>query len=87
MNPVALPLAAIVVMLWIIWSDSVRRRRLSPIFYIARTILFLTMAGVLLYNLISDPAVYPGGAGAVMIAAVAVGLVGAGYFVRRAMRS
>jgi len=86
MNPVTLTLAAIVVMLWIIWSDSVRRRRLSPIFSIARAILFLAMAGVLLYNLITYPAAYPGGARAVMIAAVTVGIVGAGYFVRRAMR-
>lgn len=83
MNPVTLPLAAIVVMLWMIWSDSMRRRPYARIFYAARAVLFLIVTGVLFYNLLSHPGAYPGGARAVVIAAMAVGLVGTGYFVRR----
>lgn len=84
MSPIALPLAAIVVMLWLIWSDSLRRRRLAPLFYIARAFLFLIAGGVLLYNVINYPAAYPGETRLLAYSAVLVSVVGIAYFVRRA---
>lgn len=81
MNPVVLPVAAIVVMLWILWSDSLRRRPAPRFFYVLRVLIFLLMTGLLIYNLTLGA--YPDAVRWIAIFAAVVGLVGAGYFVRR----
>ena len=81
MNPVVLPTAAIVVMLWIIWSDSIRRKPAPRFFYIARVLIFLLVTGLLIYNLFLGA--YPGAVRWIALSAALVGLIGAGYFVRR----
>lgn len=83
MNPATMAIAAITVMLWILWSDSVRARRPTPILYALRIALFLIVSGILILNLVRYPDVFAGNARAIVLVAVVVGLFGAGYFARR----
>ncbi len=83
MNPAAMAIVAMTVMLWILWSDTIRARRPAQILYALRIALFLIVSGILILNLVRYPAVFSGSARMLMIAAVAVGLLGAGYFARR----
>ncbi|MGA7614270.1 MAG: hypothetical protein WBX15_03730 [Thermoanaerobaculia bacterium] len=82
---VTFPLAAIVVMLWILWSDSIRPRKPSRILYFVRVVLYLVTSGVLLYNMIEYSPQYSGGARSVTIFAAVVGVGGAAYFLRQAL--
>ena len=82
-DPFVMTLAALTVMLWILWSDNVRRRRPTPILYAVRVALYLIVTGILILNLVRYPDVFRGSARFIAIAAVVVGLVGAGYFARR----
>lgn len=83
MNPAAMAILAITVMLWILWSDTIRARRPTPILYALRIALYLIVSGILTLNLIRYPDVFAGTTRAVVIVAVLVGLLGAGYFARR----
>ncbi|HYO79515.1 MAG TPA: hypothetical protein VE010_23815 [Thermoanaerobaculia bacterium] len=83
MNPGAMAIVTITVMLWIMWSDTIRARRPAPILYVVRIALFLVVSGILILNMFRYPAVIAGGARAITILAVLVGLTGAGYFARR----
>ncbi len=76
-------LAALTVMMWILWSDTIRARRPTPILYAMRIALYIIVSGVLILNLVRYPGLFAGGARWIAIAAVLVGLVGAGYFARR----
>ena len=82
-HPVMMALAALTVMLWLVWSDTTRVRRPMPILHAMRIALFLIVSGVLILNLVRYPHVFRGSARFIAIAAVIVGLVGAGYFARR----
>jgi hypothetical protein len=81
--PVGLAIAAMTVMLWILWSDSVRKRRPSPILYAMRIALYLIVSGVLILNMVRFPNQFAGSARAVAIMTVMVGIFGAGYFARK----
>jgi hypothetical protein len=83
MNPGAMAIAAMTVMLWIMWSDTIRRRRPAPILYVVRIALYLVVTGILILNMFRYPDIYSAGARACSVLAVLVGLVGAGYFARR----
>jgi hypothetical protein len=82
-SPAAMAIAAITVMLWILWSDTIRARRPAPILYALRIALYLIVSGILVLNLIRYPHVFAGTTRAIVIVAVLVGLLGAGYFTRR----
>ena len=82
MSPGGMAIAALTVMLWILWSDSFRRRP-NPIVYGIRVALFLVVAGVLTANLFRVPHVFTPGSRAVTIVAVVVGVGGAIYFLRK----
>ena len=82
--PFGMALAALTVMLWILWSDTIRGRRGNPVLYAVRIALYLIVTGILILNL--SRGVFHGGAIAVAVLAVLVGLVGAGYFGRRLVR-
>lgn len=84
-SPGGMAIAAMTVMLWILWSDSFRRRPHAAV-YVIRVALFLIVAGVLTTNMIRMPAIYSSGTRAVTIAAVAVGIGGAVYFVRKLVK-
>ncbi|HEV7766485.1 MAG TPA: hypothetical protein VGQ76_15895 [Thermoanaerobaculia bacterium] len=82
-TPSAMAIATITVMLWILWSDTIRARRPSQILYTIRIALFLVCTGVLIFNMVRHPNLFNGGERAVTIFAALIGLVGAGYFTRR----
>ena len=81
--PAGYAIATITVMLWIMWSDTLRARKPSPILYTVRIALFLVVSGVLIHNLVRFPEVFNGSARFLTIVAAIVGIVGAGYFARR----
>ena len=83
MNPNGMALAAITVMLWIMWSDTIRGRRSSQVLYAVRIALFLTVTAILVLNLFRYPEIYAATSRTFTIAAILVGLTGAGYFARR----
>lgn len=76
-------IATITVMLWIIWSDTIRARRPTPILYAVRIALFLIVSGVLILNMVRQPELFGGSNRWLTIAAATVGILGAGYFTRR----
>jgi len=76
-------IASITVMLWIMWSDTIRARRPSPVLYAVRIALFLIVAGVLVLNMVRQPQLFRAGARWLTIVAAGVGILGAGYFARR----
>lgn len=77
---ITFPIAAITLMLWILWSDSIRPHKPTPFVYGYRIILYLGAVGVLLYNVIVYSRAYTAfGKGLVGIAVV-IGLGGATYF-------
>lgn len=84
MNVGLMPLVALTVMLWLLWSESLRKRPVSRIFYFIRTLLYLAMTGVLIFNLLEYPEMFRGGAKSLAILAAVVGLIGAGFFFRQA---
>lgn len=83
LNPAAMAIVAITVMLWILWSDTLRARRPQPILYALRIALYLIVSGILILNMVRYPDVLGGSTRVLMIVAVVVGLLGAGYFTRR----
>ena len=83
MNPALMVIAALTVMLWILWSDTTRARRPMPLLYVMRIGLYLIVTGILILNLVRYPDVFAGTTRALVIVAVLVGLLGAGYFARR----
>lgn len=86
MSPAGMALAAITVMLWLLWSDSLRARRPTPILYALRIALFLITSAVLLLNIIRYPDIFAGTARVLAMLAVIVGFIGAAYFARRLTR-
>lgn len=81
-----LPLAMLTVMMFLIWSDSVRKRRAHPVAYGLRALLFLAGVGILLFNRFRYPHLFEGTSVAVMILAVIVGIGGSVYFGRKLLR-
>ena len=85
-SPAGMALAAITVMLWLLWSDSLRARKPTPILYAIRIALFLIVSFVLILNLVRYPAMFPGTTRVLAILAVLIGFLGAAYFGRRLTR-
>ena len=82
-SPAYVAIAALTVMLWIVWSDTLRARRPSPVLYAWRIALYLIMSGILVLNMVRYPAQFSGSTRAVVILAAVVGIFGAAYFARR----
>lgn len=85
-SPAGMAIASLTVMLWILWSDTLRSRRPTPILYTVRIALFLVMSGVLLLNLFRYTNIFNGSARALTIVAALVGFIGAAYFGRKLVR-
>ena len=81
--PVGMAIAALTLMLWIVWSDTIRAKRPSPILYTMRIALYLIVSGILILNMVRYPQHFNGSTRVVTILAVLVGFFGAGYFARR----
>ena len=86
MPPAAMAIAALTVMLWILWSDTIRQRRPSPVLYTVRIALYLIMAGLLVMNRIRSPRLFSPAATVIVVIAAGVGVFGAAYFGRRLVR-
>jgi hypothetical protein len=84
--PAGMAIASITVMLWILWSDTVRARKPSPILYAMRVALYLIVAGVLILNMVRYPWLFLGPTKALAMAAAVIGVFGAGYFAVRLVR-
>ena len=86
MSPGLMAITTLTVMLWILWSDTIRARRPSQILYTIRIGLYLVVAFVLILNLIRYPRIFDTTDRVLTIVAVLVGLLGAGYFARKLVR-
>jgi hypothetical protein len=84
--PVGMAIAALTVMLWILWSDTVRRRRPAPVLYAVRIALYLTCASLLVMNRLRYPGLFSTSASVLIALTVLVGLGGAFYFGWRLVR-
>ena len=84
--PVGFAIAALTVMLWILWSDSIRARRGSQALYAVRVGLYLVVSFVLILNRVRYPRYFSGSATIAVALAVACGLFGAFWFGRRLVR-
>lgn len=76
-------IATLTVMLWILWSDTVRKRRPSQMLYAVRIALYLVVSGILVLNIVRHPDLFAGQARVLAFVAVGVGIFGAVYFARR----
>jgi O-antigen/teichoic acid export membrane protein len=84
--PAGMAMAAITVMLWILWSDTIRARRGPRIVYALRILSYLAMAGVLVWNAVMRPELFGMGGRALVLAAVIVAISGAIYFGRKLLK-
>ena len=85
-SPVGMAIAAITVMMWIIWSDSLRSGRRTPILYTIRIGVYLVISGVFVLNLVRYPRMFAGTARVLSVVAILIGIVGASYFARKLVR-
>lgn len=85
-SPVAISIAIMTVMLWLVWSDTIRTRRQTPLLYAVRVAFFLIASGVLVVDMVRRPDLFAGGARAIGIITAIVGVFGAVYFARRLTR-
>ena len=81
--PAGFAIAALTVMLWILWSDSLRTRRSSPMLYALRVALYIIVSAILVLNRVRYPHLFSTGATLLVGVAVLVGLFGAYWFARR----
>ncbi len=84
--PAGMAIAALTVMLWILWSDTLRSRRPTPVLYGIRVLLFLTMAALLVVNRYRFPWLFTTTSTVLVVLTAFVGLFGAFYFGRRLVR-
>jgi len=84
--PAGMAIAAITVMLWILWSDTLRARKPTPILYAMRVALYLIVAGVLILNMFRYPWLFLGPTKVLTIVAAVIGILGGGYFAMRLVR-
>ena len=85
-TPAAMAIVTITVMLWILWSDTIRARRPAPVLYAVRIALYLIVSGILILNMVRYPSAFRGLSGGLTVLAIAIGILGAGYFARRLVR-
>jgi len=86
MSPGLMAIATMTVMLWILWSDTIRARRPSQILYTVRIGLYLVVSFVLILNLVRYPRLFDTTDKVMTILAAAIGILGAGYFAKKLVR-
>jgi hypothetical protein len=82
----SIAIAAITLMLWILWRESLRPSRRTPVLYALRIALYLIVSGILILNRVRYPSQFTRGDTLLVIVAVVIGLFGASYFARRLSR-
>jgi hypothetical protein len=85
-SPLVLALAGLLIMLWIIWSDSVRIGRSHPTIYWMRVVLYLAAAAALVLNMTRHLARFTLAAEVMTLLAALAGLCGAIHFLRKALQ-
>lgn len=86
MSPGLMAIATMTVMLWILWSDTIRKRRPSQILYTVRIGLYLVVSFVLILNLVRYPKIFDTTDMVMTILAAGIGILGAGYFAKKLVR-
>jgi hypothetical protein len=84
--PTGMAIAALTVMLWLIWSDAVRSARSPAVLYAVRVALFIIVAGIFVLNRIRYPFLFSPAATVLVVVVALVGAGGAVYFARRLVR-
>jgi len=84
--PAGMAIAALTLMLWILWSDTIRSRRPTPVLYAVRVALYLIMAALLVVNRLRYPGMFSTSATVLIVITAFVGVFGAFYFGRRLVR-
>lgn len=84
--PAGYAIAAITLMLWIVWSDTIRPRRSTPVLYAFRVVVFLAISFMLVFNMLRLPMFFSGSARVLVLIAAGIGLFGAGYFGRKLVK-
>jgi hypothetical protein len=84
--PAGMAIAALTVMLWLIWSDTVRAGRTPALLYAVRVALFIIVAGILVLNRIRYPFLFSTTATVLVVVVAIVGVGGAAYFARKLVR-
>lgn len=85
-SPVVLAVAGLLIMLWIVWSDSVRIGRSHPAIYWMRVVLYLAAAGALVFHMTRHLSLFTPIAEIATVLAALTGLGGAIHFLRKAMQ-
>ena len=84
--PTGMAIAALTVMLWILWSDTIRKKRSSQALYAVRVALYLIVTALLVMNRFRYPYLFSPSATVLIAVTAIVGLFGAFYFGRRLVR-
>jgi hypothetical protein len=84
--PTGMAIAALTIMLWLIWSDAVRSGRTPAVLYALRVALFVIVAGILVLNRVRYPFLFSATATVLVVVVAIVGAGGAVYFVRKLVR-
>ena len=84
--PSGMAIAALTVMLWILWSDTIRKRRSAQVVYAIRVALYLIVTALLIVNRVRYPRLFSTSATVLIGITAFVGLFGAFYFGRRLVR-
>lgn len=83
---ITFPLASIVIVLFLLWNDLLRRRRSAPVLLFARALMCLALGAVLIFNWMSFRAQAEDLPITFVLIAAAVALMGAGWFSYRGIR-
>lgn len=81
-----IPIAAITMMLWLLWSESLRQRQMPRLWYFFRALLYVLIAGVMAWNGWRYGAVFTRWNWVFTAVAIVVAIVGAAYWVMRGRR-
>lgn len=81
---VTVALATLTVMLWILWSDSIRPRSGGKVLYGVRVVIFLAVAAILVQRAVTARPSLGSGAIALVAVTTLVAVGGAVYFFRKA---
>jgi hypothetical protein len=84
--PTGMAIAALTVMLWLIWSDTIRKARTPAVLYAVRIALFVIVAAILVLNRIRYPFFFSPTATTLVVLVAVVGAGGAAYFARQMTR-
>ncbi len=80
------PIAAITLMLWLLWSESLRSRTRLPAAHLFRALLYLGIAFVMVFNGWRYRDHFGTSNFVLLGAAAVVGIIGAVFFGRKALR-